>query len=146
MSNFSFWHNNFINVRCRGVKRFLNQKNGLNKSYNILAFQSSYLYKESKPIFTFNVYIFSSALIKTTPIRDFKSFPNFRRILKHLKQTTFEIIVTKEEIAHNKQFLPLQQYFQLNSRTTIHFYRFYHIFAQMLSEPSAAELLYVGKG
>ena len=41
--------------------------------------------------------------------------PSFmcRRIRTHLQQMTFENIVAKGEIAHNKQFLHLPQYFQL---------------------------------
>ena len=40
-------------------------------------------------------------------------FPTYRRILTHLQQTTFDKIVTKGEIAQNKQFLLLPQCFQL---------------------------------
>ena len=43
-------------------------------------------------------------------------FPHeYRRFLKPLQQPTFENIVTKDEIAQNKQFLLLPQCFQLFS-------------------------------
>ena len=42
----------------------------------------------------------------------YQPFPTYRRVLTHLQQTTFENIVTKGEIAQNKQFLLLPQRFQ----------------------------------
>ena len=42
-----------------------------------------------------------------------KPFPTLRCILPHLQQMTFENIMTKGEIAQNKQFFLLPQCFQL---------------------------------
>ena len=44
-----------------------------------------------------------------------QSLPTYRRILTHLLQTTFEIVVAKGEIAQNEHFLLLLQRFQLYS-------------------------------
>ena len=51
---------------------------------------------------------------------DSKAFPTSRCILTHLLQTTFENILTKEEIAHDE--LLWQQCFQLYSLIILSFY------------------------
>ena len=51
-----------------------------------------------------------------------KPFPTYRRMLANLQQTTFENILTKEEIAQNEQFLLLPQCFHhFFSNYTYHF-------------------------
>ena len=45
-----------------------------------------------------------------------------------MNQTTIENIVAKVEIAHNEQFLTLQQGFQLYSKTNILYKEIFHIF------------------
>ena len=75
-----------------------------------------------------------------------KPFPTYRRILTHLQQTTLENIVTKGEIAHDEQFPLLPHCFQLYLIIKFSFMEIFHIFADMFSKSSAAELPYVGKG
>ena len=61
-----------------------------------------------------------------------------------LQQTSFENIVTKGEIAHGEQFIPLSQYFQLLSKIKLSFIKIYHSSNHMFSKSSAADVLYVG--
>ena len=75
-----------------------------------------------------------------------KPFPTHRHILMHLQQATFENIVTKGEIAQNKQFLLLLHYFQLISENNPPFTEIFYVYDYMFSKASAADLLYVGKG
>ena len=67
----------------------------------------------------------------------------FAHILTPLQQTTFEKIVTKEEIAHDEQFLPLPKCFQLYLLIPHSFIEIYHILALMFSKLSAADLSFV---
>ena len=68
-----------------------------------------------------------------------------------MQQTTFENIVTEEEIAQNEQFLLLQQRFQLYSVKIPSFIVIFYIFENSICPKrsptsSAADMLYVGKG
>ena len=64
-----------------------------------------------------------------------------------LQQTAFfENIVTKAEIAENKQFLLLPQCFPLLVIGYPFNYRDYPFFDKICSKSSAAELSYEGKG
>ena len=60
-------------------------------------------------------------------------------------QTTFEITVTKGEIAQNLAFFPLAKMF-FNSFLMIKplFMRIFHVFVKILLKSSAADLMYVG--
>ena len=76
-----------------------------------------------------------------------KPFPTYRqRFLMPMQQTTFENIVTKEEISQNEQFLPLPQCFQLLSVNIPSFIGIFYIFVYMFSKLAAADLLNVVKG
>ena len=68
-----------------------------------------------------------------------------RRFLTPLQQTTFENIVTKEEIAQNEQFLLLPQCFQFCFSKYTLIYRDFYICVHMFPKSSAAYLWY-GKG
>ena len=59
---------------------------------------------------------------------------------------TFENIVANGEIAHDKQFPIWQQCFQLLLMINLAFMEINHIFSNMFSKSSAADLLYVGRG
>ena len=72
-------------------------------------------------------------------------FPSYRRFLTPLQQTAFENIVAKEEIAHDEQFLLLQQYFPLSVIGFPFSYRDFPFFDKIWSNSSAAELSYEGK-
>ena len=54
--------------------------------------------------------------------------------------------MAKGEIAQNKKLLRLPQCFQLFSLIVPLFIELNYIFDKMFSKPSAADLLYVGKG
>ena len=54
--------------------------------------------------------------------------------------------MTKEEIAHNEQFLLLPQYVQLYSINTLSHIEIFRIFAYMISMSSAVNLSNVAKG
>ena len=76
----------------------------------------------------------------------FHPFPHIDAFWHLCSRRLFENIVTKEEIARNEQFLLLPQCFPLlvigypfNSRD-------FPFFDKIYSKPSAAELLYEGKG
>ena len=56
-------------------------------------------------------------------------FPTHRHFLMPLQQTTFENIVAKGEIAHDEQFLLLQQCFQFNAIFICLFLEISHMFA-----------------
>ena len=58
----------------------------------------------------------------------------------HLQQTTFENVVAKGEIAHDELFHILPQCFQLYLMFKLSFMEMFHIFANMFSKSSAAEL------
>ena len=73
-------------------------------------------------------------------------FPTCIRIPTHLQQTTFENIVTKEEIAQDVQFLLLPQCFSLLVIGYPFNYRDFLFFDKKSSKSSAAELSYEGKG
>ena len=64
-----------------------------------------------------------------------------RQFLMPLQQTTFEIILANEEIAHNEQFLYLPQWFQLYSIIILSFIEFFNILNLLISKSSAADLL-----
>ena len=72
--------------------------------------------------------------------------PTNKRLLTPRQQTTFKIIVTKGEIAHNEQFLHLPQLFQLYSIIILSILDIFYILDLIISKSSAADLLYVGKG
>ena len=65
-----------------------------------------------------------------------------------VQQMTFENIVAKEEIAHDKLyiFLVLPQCLYLNSIIVLSFRESVLIFDKMFTKSSAVDLLYVGKG
>ena len=74
-----------------------------------------------------------------------KPFPSYRRrFLMPLKQTTFENIVAREEIA--KQLLLLPQCFPLLAIDYLFNYKDFPLFDKISSKSSAADFLYVGKG
>ena len=54
--------------------------------------------------------------------------------------------MAKGEIDHDEQFTLLPQCFQLYLMIKRSFMEIFHIFANMFSKLSAADLLYVGKG
>ena len=56
-------------------------------------------------------------------------FPKYRRFSTPMQQTTFEYILTKEEIADNEQFPLLPQYFQLYLLILHSFIGIFHILA-----------------
>ena len=58
---------------------------------------------------------------------------------------SFENIVTKVEIAQNKQFFLLSQVFHLFLIIKPLFIEIVHVFANIFGKSSAADLLYVGK-
>ena len=66
--------------------------------------------------------------------------------MTHVKQTPFENIVAKREIAHNEQYLHLPQCFQLYLIVKLLFVELFHIFAYLYFMLSAEELFNVGKG
>ena len=68
-------------------------------------------------------------------------FPTYK-----ISDVNFEIIVTKGEIAHNEQFLHLPQCFQLYSIIILSIKGIFNSCVGMFSNPSAADLLYVGEG
>ena len=59
------------------------------------------------------------------------------------QQTTFENILTRGE---NEQFLLLAQCFQIFSIIKPLFMEIFHVFANIFSRSSSADLFYVGKG
>ena len=59
-----------------------------------------------------------------------------------LQQTTFENVVTKEEIAQDEQFLLLTQCFQIYSISMSTFRKIFHLIVEMFSKSSSADLLY----
>ena len=75
-----------------------------------------------------------------------KPFPSSRHILTTLQQTSFENIVTKEEIACFEQLFSFLTMFKLFFSNYTFIYRDFQCFAWVISKSSAADLLYVGKG
>ena len=72
-------------------------------------------------------------------------FPTYRRTLAHLQQTTFENIVTKAEIAQNKQFFLLTKCFQLFFSIYIFVFRDFHVLSRCFQGRLLQICLY-GKG
>ena len=58
---------------------------------------------------------------------------------------SFENIVAKSEIAHDKQFLLWPQCFQLNLTIKLSFMEIFQVFVTFF-QSHAADLLFVGKG
>ena len=81
-----------------------------------------------------------------TPI-DINRFPHTDALGRLCsRQTTFENIAAKEEIAQNQQFHHLPQCFLFCSAIIPAVIEIVHIFALKCSKSSATYLLYVGKG
>ena len=64
----------------------------------------------------------------------FLPFPTCRRILTQKQQTTFEKIVAKGEIAHDKKFLLWPQYFQFDLTIKLSFMEIVQDFGTMFSK------------
>ena len=64
----------------------------------------------------------------------------------HQQQTAFEIIVGKEEIVHNEQFLLFQQYFLLYQITVSPFVHVFDIISLLDAELEEPKIGISGKG
>ena len=62
------------------------------------------------------------------------------------EQTSFENIVGKEEIAHNKQFLLFPQYFLLNQKIISPFVNNFDVKSLFAAEVEDPKLAYEAKG
>ena len=78
--------------------------------------------------------------------KGFNPFPDIDAFWRLCSRQLFENIVTKEEIAQNKQFLLLLQCFPLLVIGYPYNYRDFLFFDKICSKSSAAELLFEGKG
>ena len=72
--------------------------------------------------------------VQSLILRAFNPFPHIEAFWRLWSKTSFENIVTKEEIAQNKQFLLLQQCFQFYSVNLPSYIGIVHIFAETFSK------------
>ena len=84
--------------------------------------------------------------LKCLPDTIVNPFPNIDTFWRFCSRWLFENIVTKEEIAQIKKFLPLPQCFPLLVIGYPFNYRGFLFFDKIISKSSAADFLYVGKG